>query len=45
VAESGKTGVPLPSNHSPLFAPPQPEPVLRTAVKGMIAAVMELMNK
>jgi amidohydrolase len=45
MAESDKAGVQLPSNHSPLFAPPQPEPVLRTAVKGMTAAVMELMNK
>jgi hippurate hydrolase len=45
VAESVKTGVKLPSNHSSLFAPPQPEPALRTAVKGMIAVVMELMNK
>jgi hippurate hydrolase len=45
MAESDKTGAKLPFNHSPLFAPPQPEPVLRTAVKGMIATVMELMNK
>lgn len=45
VAESDKTGVKLPSNHSSLFAPPQPEPTLRAAVKGMTAAVLELMNK
>ncbi len=45
VAESVKTGVNLPSNHSSMFAPPQPEPALRTAVKGMTAAVLELMNK
>jgi hippurate hydrolase len=45
IAESDKTGAKLPTNHSPLFAPPQPEPALRTAVKGMIAAVMELMSK
>jgi hippurate hydrolase len=45
VAESIKTGVPLPSNHSSLFAPPQPEPTLRAGVKAMTAAVLELMKK
>lgn len=45
VAESVKTGVQLPSNHSSLFAPPQPELALRAAVNGMAVAVLELMNK
>lgn len=45
VAESLKTGVPLPSNHSSLFAPPRPEPVLQAGVKAMVASVLELMKK
>jgi len=44
VAESRKTGKPLPSLHSSLFAP-VPEPTLRTGVKAMTAAVLELMKK
>ncbi len=41
--ESRETGVPLPSLHSPLFAP-LPEPTLRTGVKAMTAAVLDLMK-
>ena len=44
VAESRRTGKPLPSIHSPLFAP-VPEPTLRTGVKAMTSAVLELMKK
>ena len=44
VAESKKTGVPLPSLHSSKFAP-VPEPTIRTAVIGMISAVLDLMKK
>jgi amidohydrolase len=44
VEESRKTGKPLPSLHSSLFAP-LPEPTLRTGVKAMTAAVLELMKK
>jgi amidohydrolase len=44
VAESKRTGTPLPSLHSALFAP-VPEPTIRTAVKAMTAAVLELMKK
>ena len=40
---SKDTGTPLPSLHSPLFAP-VPEPTLRTGVKAMTAAVLELMK-
>jgi len=43
VKESQERGIPLPSLHSPLFAP-VPEPTLRTGVKAMTAAVMELMK-
>ena len=42
--QSKETGTPLPSLHSPLFAP-VPEPTLRTGVKAMTAAVLELMKK
>lgn len=45
VAESQKTGVQLPSNHSSLFAPPNPEPTLKTAVKAMTAVVLDVMKK
>jgi amidohydrolase len=38
-----KSGKPLPSLHSSLFEP-LPEPTLRTGVKAMTAAVMELMK-
>jgi amidohydrolase len=44
VEESRKTGKPLPSLHSSLFSP-MPEPTLRTGVKAMTAAVLELMKK
>ena len=44
VAESKKSGKPLPSLHSSLFAP-VPEPTLRTGVKAMTAAVLDLMKK
>lgn len=39
-----ETGTPLPSLHSPLFAP-LPEPTLRTGVKAMTSAVLDLMKK
>lgn len=44
VAASQKSGKPLPSLHSSLFEP-LPEPTLRTGVKAMTAAVLELMKK
>ena len=44
VKQSKETGIPLPSLHSSLFAP-VPEPTLRTGVKAMTAAVLELMKK
>jgi amidohydrolase len=44
VAQSRQTGKPLPSLHSSLFAP-LPEPTLRTGVKAMTAAILELMKK
>jgi len=44
VAASKQSGKPLPSLHSSLFAP-LPEPTLRTGVKAMTAAVLELMKK
>lgn len=44
VAESKKTGVPLPSLHSSKFAP-VPEPTIRTGVIGMTAAVLDLMKR
>lgn len=39
-----ESGAPLPSLHSALFAP-VPEPTLRTGVKAMTAAVLDLMKK
>src|SRR5262249_30482746 len=42
-AESERTGEALPSNHSAKFAP-IPEPVLKTCVSSMTAAILELMN-
>ena len=42
--ESKRTGKPLPSPHSPFFAP-LPEPTIRTGVKAMTAAVLELMKR
>ena len=44
VAESKRTGKPLPSAHSAYFAP-MPEPTIRTGVKAMTSAVMELMKR
>jgi hippurate hydrolase len=44
VKESNATGTPLPSLHSALFAP-VPEPTLRTGIKAMTSAVLELMRK
>ena len=44
LAESRRTGKPVPSLHSPMFAP-LPEPTIRTGVKAMTAAVLELMKK
>ncbi|MBI4530116.1 MAG: amidohydrolase [Candidatus Latescibacteria bacterium] len=44
VENSRKTGTPLPYLHSPLFAP-LPEPTIRTGVKAMTSAVLELMKK
>ncbi len=41
---SRETGTPLPSLHSPVFAP-LPEPTLRTGVKAMTSAVLDLMKK
>lgn len=43
VKQSKATGTPLPSLHSALFAP-LPEPTLRTGVKAMTSAVLELMG-
>jgi len=42
--ESRDRGRPMPSLHSALFAP-VPEPTLRTGVKAMTSAVLELMKK
>jgi len=44
VEASKKSGKPLPSLHSSLFEP-LPEPTLRTGVKAMSSAVLELMKK
>jgi amidohydrolase len=44
VAESQRTGVPLPSLHSSKFAP-VPEPTIKTGVTAMIAATLELLAK
>jgi hippurate hydrolase len=44
VAESKKSGVPLPSLHSSKFAP-VPEPTIRTGLIGMVSAVLEVMKK
>lgn len=43
-AESERTGVPVPSNHSATFAP-VPEPTLKACVTSMTAAVLELLGK
>ena len=44
IAESKKSGTPLPSLHSSKFAP-VPEPTIRTGIIAMTAAVLELMKK
>ena len=44
IANSKNTGVPLPSLHSSLFWP-VPEPTIRTGVKAMTVATLELMKK
>jgi amidohydrolase len=44
VAESKKAGKPLPSLHSPFFAP-VPEPTIKTAITAMSAAVLELVGR
>ena len=44
MAESKKTGVPLPSLHSSKFAP-IPEPTIRTGIIATTAAVLDLMKK
>jgi len=44
VEASKKSGKPLPSLHSSLFEP-LPEPTLRTGIKAMTTAVLELMKK
>ncbi len=43
IAESERTGVPVPSNHSATFAP-VPAPSLRTCVTSMSAAVLNLLG-
>lgn len=42
-AEARRTGIPLPSTHSPLFAP-DPEPTIRTGVVAMTAAALDLLQ-
>jgi amidohydrolase len=44
VKQSKETGTPLPSLHSALFAP-LPEPTIRTGIKAMTSAVLELLKK
>jgi hippurate hydrolase len=44
VAESERTGIPVPSNHSATFAP-IPEATLKACVTSMSAAVLELMGR
>jgi hippurate hydrolase len=44
IAESERTGIPVPSNHSATFAP-IPEPTLKACVSSMSAAVLELLEK
>jgi hippurate hydrolase len=44
VKQSKEMGTPLPSLHSALFQP-LPEPTLRTGIKAMTAAVLDLMKK
>ena len=44
MAESQRTGKPLPSLHSSLFAP-LPEPTIRTGIIAMTSAIVDLMSK
>ena len=44
IKDSEQTGKPLPSLHSPLWAP-LPEPTIKTGATAMTAAVLELMGK
>jgi amidohydrolase len=44
VAESERTGVPLPSLHSSKFAP-IPEPTIKTGITATVAALLELLGK
>ena len=44
VAESERTGVPLPSLHSSRFAP-VPEPTIKTAITATVASVLDLLGK
>jgi hippurate hydrolase len=44
VEEARRTGVPLPANHSPFFAPVA-EPSIRTGVEAMTLAVLNVMPK
>jgi amidohydrolase len=44
IAASRRSGTPLPSLHSSLYWP-VPEPTIRTAIKGMTSAVLDLMKK
>jgi amidohydrolase len=44
LAESERTGIPVPGLHSSLFAP-VPSPTIRTGVLAMSAAVLDLMKK
>ncbi len=44
VAESQRTGIPLPSLHSSKFSP-VPEPTIKTGITAMSAAVLDLLTK
>jgi len=44
IAKSHQNGMEIPGLHSPFFAP-LPEPAIRTGVRAMTAAVLELMKK
>jgi hippurate hydrolase len=44
IAESRRTGAPLPSLHSSKFAP-VPEPTIKTGITAMTAAALELLAR
>jgi hippurate hydrolase len=44
LSESRRTGMPLPSLHSSKFAP-MPEPTIKTGIKAMTAAALDLLSK